>query len=153
MPKWAMILSGVVILGGLLIGYVGLEPGVTSEERIYRIISDMEQAANRRDFLALLQYVAEDYTDAMGQSREDLKRLALQAGRGVEFLQVLVRVRGLVVSGRRATMQAEVTLVEGTRGRPENYTVNVAFEKRGRRWLIVKTDGWQDAVHGDFGGE
>ncbi len=153
MPKWAMILSGVVILGGLVIGYVGLEPGVTNEERIYRIISDMEQAANRRDFPALLQYIAQDYGDEAGQSREDLKRLALQAGRGVEFLQVGVRVRGLVVSGKRATMQADLTVLEGTRPKPGNYTVNVTFERRGRRWLIVKADGWQDAVHGDLGGE
>ncbi|MGD9520120.1 MAG: hypothetical protein AB7W28_11470 [Armatimonadota bacterium] len=152
MPKWAIAVSAMILIAGL-IGYMGLRPSMSEEDQIYHLIGEMEQAANRNDLLSLLRYVAEDYKDTFGHTRDSLKALALQAERSLTLLRVKVSVTGLVRVGSRATLQADVLLWEGSQSQPENYRVKATLEKRGRKWMIVNAEGWQEAAYGDTGGE
>jgi len=90
----------MILIAGL-IGYMGLRPSMSEEDQIYHLIGEMEQAANRNDLLSLLRYVAEDYKDTFGHTRDSLKALALQAERSLTLLRVKVSVTGLVRVGSR----------------------------------------------------
>ena len=149
MPKWAIALSAVLVAGGLAVGYLGLMPRLSDRDRILAVIADAEQAANQGDWGRLLNYVAEDYSDRSGFTKNDLRRLALEAGRSFSSVRVKASLQGLAVSDKgRATALVFVTVwhehAEGTA--TNHYSVTVLFVKRGHRWLVANAEGWQEAV-------
>lgn len=149
MPKWAIAVSAVLVAGGLAVGYLGLMPRLSARDRILAIIADAEQAANQGDWGRLLNYVADDYSDRSGFTKNDLKRMALEAGRSFGPVHVRASLQGLAVSDKgRATALVFVTVwhqhAEGTA--TSQYSVTVLFVKRGHRWLVTNAEGWQEAV-------
>lgn len=149
MPKWAVALTVILVGGGLFVGYVGLTPRLSDRDRIMGIIADAEQAANQGDWGRLLNFVADDYSDSSGLTKDDLKRMALEAGRSFDTVRVKADVQGLAISDKgRATALVLVTVSDNDAGQPQTreYSVTVTFEKRGRRWLIMKAEGWQEEI-------
>ncbi|MCD6352027.1 MAG: hypothetical protein J7M26_07900 [Armatimonadetes bacterium] len=155
MPRWALVLTFVILAVGLTAGYLGLRPRMSDRDLIYHMLADMEQRANQGDYFSLMRYVDDDYRDGSGYSKDDLKRLALQAGRSGEQVQVHVEVKGLVLVKNTATLRVELDVIRSEgEGRPrENYTITARLHKRGRRWLVARADGWQEAAFGEEGGE
>jgi hypothetical protein len=152
-PRWAIALSATIIGLGLVVGYSDFWPAASDEERIYEMVADMQRAAERGDYLSVLRYVADDYHDAASYTRQDLRRLAIQADRDAAASRVTSRVKGLVLSGKKATMQVDVLVWESSGAEEQKYSVRATLEKRGRRWVIVSSEGWQDAIGTKLGGE
>lgn len=155
MPKWAIVVSALILVVGLTTGYLGLRPRVSDRDQILYMIADAEQAANAQQFMRLLKYIAADYRDSHGYTRADLKRMALQAERSMEPVEVGVEVTGLVVASSRgqASAQVLVNLRRPMEGSTDSFRIDLKLAKRGRRWLVVKAEGWQEATLGESGGE
>ncbi len=156
MSKWAFAAFVVVLAASLTIVYLLIvRPAPPDREQILQMIADAEQGINQRVFSRALKYVADDYHDSEGNTKAALKRLALQAARSSEQYRVRADVKGLVIAGdgQRATVVVEATVDFLSSGRTKTYNVTLKLEKRGRRWLVVSADGWQQAVDEAVGGE
>lgn len=149
MPKWAIALTAVLVVGGLVVGYLGLTPRLSDRDQIMAIIARAEQAANQGDWGRLLSFVADDYSDSSGLTKNDLKRMALEGGRSFDAVRVKAKVQGLAVSDKgRATALLLVTVCDDHAGQTQTreYSVTATFEKRGRRWVVTQAEGWQEEI-------
>ena len=155
--KNAIVVATVVLLAAALtaVYWFFLRPGPSDRDQILAMIADAEQGINQHVFSRALRYVADDYHDSEGNTKATLKRLALQAARSAEKYKVVTAVKGLVISGdrSRATVVLDATVHFLSSGEAKTYNVTLKLEKRGRRWLVVSADGWQQAVDDAVGGE
>lgn len=156
MRIWQLIVVIVIlatVAAALYVVVIGSGP--SDRDQILGMIADAQQGINQRVFSRALKYVADDYHDSEGNTKASLKRLALQAARSSEQYHLSTMVRGLVISGggKRATVMVEATVRYLSSGETKTYNVTLKLEKRGRRWLVVNADGWQQAVDDAMGGE
>jgi ketosteroid isomerase-like protein len=146
-----LVVSGLIVAAGLVAGYLGLRPPLSDADRIRALVADVTQAINQRALERVLACVADDYHDSQGHTKADLRRLLWQAGRSGGSYYVRSAIRGLVISGggMRASVVVEAEVWRGESGERENYELQATLEKRGRRWLVVRAEGWQQAAAED----
>ena len=155
MRKWIAGAVAVAIAAGIVAAYLLFGSRPSDRDQILAMIADAEQGINQRVFSRALKYVADDYHDSEGNTKATLKRLALQAARSPEQYHLSTMVRGLVISGdgKRATVMVDATVHYLSSGKTKTYNVTLKLEKRGRRWLVVSAEGWQQAADDAMGGE
>ncbi|MBC7288012.1 MAG: hypothetical protein H5T86_08235 [Armatimonadetes bacterium] len=154
MKGWLVIATGTVI-AALVAAYVLVVRTAPSDrDQILGLVADAQQGINQRVFSRVLKYIADNYHDSMGNTKATLQRLAMQAAGTAEQYRLATTVRGLVISGdrRRATILVEATLYLISSGDARTYNVTAKLEKRGRRWLVVNAEGWQEAADEPAGG-
>ncbi len=118
------------------------------ETAIYQLVARAERAIERRNLPALMRLVAEDYRDEYGLTKRDLRRLALQAARSGEAVQIALTVRGIVVARGEATVLVDVLVWLQGDVKPQRYEVTLKLRKQKGRWFVVSSSGWQDEATG-----
>ena len=102
----------IALLTVILLAGCGTAP--SPEERIRALIAEAERAAESRDTGDVMALVAEGYTDAHGQGREELRRYLRALFLRYQSIHLLVRVSTIKVIDDRAT----ATLFVAMAGQP-----------------------------------
>lgn len=123
-------------------------PGGPEEDKVRKMVEDIEKAAEERDIKGVLRHFSDDYTDNHGNDLRGLKRLLLaQFFRGEEV--------SVIVSGVRVELKGDVGLLDVKAalvlGRevgdvvPEDaagFAFNSVIVREGGRWK-VRSVKWQ----------
>jgi len=121
----------------------------SDKELIERLILRLEEGIEKKQFPRIMACIGKEYADESGLTRRDLMRLAFRYVRDRGWADVLLSDVKIDVQDRAAVanMYAEVTYTgEDMESKPFSGEVTVFFRKRGSRWFIVKSEGWQSTV-------
>jgi ketosteroid isomerase-like protein len=143
--KWALVVLAAVAVAAFLL----LRKPPTDKQLIEQLILRLEEAIEKKQFARIMACIGEDYEDETGLTRRDLMRLAFRYVRDRGWADVLLSDVQIEVQDRAAVanMYAEVSYTEESmESNPFSGEVTVFFRKRGSRWFIVKSEGWQTTV-------
>ena len=143
--KWALVVLAAVAVAAFLL----LRKPPTDKQLIEQLILRLEEAIEKKQFTRIMACIGEDYEDETGLTRRDLMRLAFRYVRDRGWADVLLSDVQIEVQDRAAVanMYAEVSYTEESmESNPFSGEVTVFFRKRGSRWFIVKSEGWQTTV-------
>lgn len=133
---WLPTLMAVVVL------LTGCADELTPEERVEVLIREAEAAAESRDTGDVMAFVAEDYSDARGLQREDLRNYLRALFLRYQSVHLLVKVSSIEVTGDRA----DVTLYVAMAGQPlsaDNILMLRADAHRLDLGLVQQNEDWR----------
>jgi hypothetical protein len=143
----------VIVVGAGYLAWSFTHPPVSDEEQVNRLLDRIEQGVETKSPRMILSTIADDYRDAYGYTRLDIHRLSLNLLRTTGRPQVNLDRVDIRVHGDEADVgvHGEVTLIEaGQESQEFSGSLTVQLRKRGGRWQIVSTAGWQTEAGGGF---
>ncbi len=144
-----LILGAAVLIGGGVLYFVVLRPEpVSDRQQILQLIADVERAVEQQRVSALMAHISEDYEDSHGYNRRTVQRLVVAAARDARTMDLSVQCPEISVQGDTASFVAEVDYsLDSTveRGSTTHLTVRGWLRREGRRWRVVRAEGWQGA--------
>lgn len=66
--------SSIVLLISLLVACSGSDP-TSPEQRVKAVLEEIEVAAEQRSLSGFMRHISDSYTDHLGQSKDDIRRL------------------------------------------------------------------------------
>lgn len=144
--RWVLALT---VIAAAVAAFVLLRKPPSDRELIEQLIIRLEESIERKQLGGIMACISQDYRDDAGLRKRDLLRLALRYVRDYGWAELLISDVDIEVQGRAAvaSMYVEVTYVQGNQeSTPFAGEVTAFLRKRGRRWLVVKSEGWQSAA-------
>jgi len=134
-----MKFSSALILSWLLIA---CSPATSDEQRVRKLVASVEEAAESRDVGDVLDFVADDYADAQGNSRDSLKlflRGYFAAHPKLELVTSIDELAFPVDGLARARVSVRgLDLARFDAG--ESVTLDVELRRDGAEWRVVRAD-------------
>jgi ketosteroid isomerase-like protein len=87
--------------------------GVTEEDRVKRVVKDVEKAAESKDVKGFMRHVSKDYNDDRGNDYDGVKGILFYQFLRAEKVSVFVRGVEVEVRGDRALVNTKVVMVRG----------------------------------------
>ena len=112
--------------------FVQREP--TDEEKLVAILEEMRVAATERDLTPILEHIADDYQDASGMGRKELRAYLLGYFLGAQSISATFISRRVEVQGAAATAELRVLLRRD--GAADTRRIALRFGRTGDDWKI-----------------
>lgn len=125
-----------------------LWPRGTPEEQVVSVLTEIADAAERKDVGGCMRHVSQDYHDSRGNTKTELTRQAWGGFRQVGELAVALYVTQVTVEKDQATVHLGLEVEEckeGAQPRTVSTSVTVKLRKERWRWRVVNAEGWQTA--------
>ena len=140
-------IAAVIAVLGIVaaVGFVAFRCRPQPDDRalIERLVADAQVAVQRRDLRKIMRIIDDNYHDRYGYTKQDLRRLAISAGRSFHSIRVAPTIKGIVVADGKASLQVDVLVWVDEQLQPDQYTIRATLVKRGRQWKVISSDGWQ----------
>lgn len=147
-PLVIYTLAGLALIA-IAVYLLALRPApVDDRTQVLRLIADAERAIEQKRPSDLMALISNDYSDDRGNDRRSVQRLVIAGARQRGNIDLSVQVTDITVKGDTATFTAEVDYAyDGPVGADatSHLTVRGRLRREGRRWRVVKAEGWQDA--------
>jgi hypothetical protein len=111
----------------------------TDEEKVRALIAAVETAAEARDSSDVLDFVADDYTDAHGLDKTQLGRFLRGWFLAHPKVELLVNVESLEFPAD-GIAQADVTVAQAVLGDANLERIRVELRRDGDEWRVVRAD-------------
>lgn len=138
-----------LVLIAIVVGFFVLRPAPVDERtEVLRLIAEAERAIEQKRPSDLMALISDDYSDDYGNDRRTVQRLVLAGARQQAEIDLTVQVTDITVNGDTATFTAEVDYSLGRPVSPDSathLTVRGWLRREGRRWRVVRAEGWQAA--------
>lgn len=121
---------------------------VDDRTQVLRLIADAERAIEQKRPSDLMALISNDYSDDRGNDHRSVQRLVIAGARQRGNIDLSVQVTDITVKGDTAIFTAEVDYSYGGpvgADDTSHLTVHGWLRREGRRWRVVKAEGWQDA--------
>lgn len=150
MPRTVLVIVALtsIVLIVTAVYFLGLRPApVDDRTQVLRLVADAERAVEQKRPSDLMALISNDYADDQGNDRRAVQRLVIAGTRQQGDLDLSVQVTDITVEGDRATFTAQVEYAVGgpLTGEGTRLTVRGWLQREGRRWKVIKAEGWQGA--------
>lgn len=151
MPRTVLVVVALtsIVLIVTAVYFLGLRPApVDDRTQVLRLVADAERAVEQKRPSDLMALISNDYSDDQGNDRRSVQRLVIAGTRQQGNIDLSVQVTDIDVQGDTATFTAEVDYSFGGPVRPDgatHLTVRGWLQREGRRWKVIKAEGWQGA--------
>ena len=125
-----------LIASGLLFGCTARS---SDEELVRALIDNMETAAEARDASDVLDLVADDYEDAQGFDRAQLRNFLRGYFLAHPKIELLVNIENLEFPAD-GLAQAEITVTSLALNDPDHARLKVEFRREGGDWKVRRAD-------------
>lgn len=130
----------LLVAVGAAVGWWFAHPRTTDEERILELVARAEHGVETKSVQEMMDCIAPDYMDGTGQTRVDVRRLAMRWARSPGRADVVIEEYEVTVTPPTAMGRFVGRVVveqEGQYVAPLNLDVTVEFEKQRRGWRKV----------------
>jgi len=148
------VLAVLLAVPLLLLGGCGGEP--TPEERIRALLAAAEQAAEARNTGDVMAFVAADYADARGNTRDDLRNYLRALFLRYQSVYLLVRVAAIDAGEGRAAITVFVAMAgqplteaNAFMLRADVHRLDLVLAERAGEWRVTGAD-WRRAAREDL---
>lgn len=133
----------VVAAVGLAI-YLMTRPQPTDEERLYRLVVQAQEAAQKHNAAGLTRLLSDSYKDSEGYDKHQLTGLIIGWLRGAPPFTVVPTITGYKVQGDTAQMQLQVRYWTGdpSTAPADEFKVQLNLRREGRDFKVVSAGGW-----------
>jgi len=111
----------------------------SDEQQLRELIDDMETAAEARDASDVLDLVADDYEDAQGFDRAQLRNFLRGYFLAHPKIELLVDIESLEFPAD-GLAQAEITVTSLALDDPDHARLKVEFRREGSDWKVRRAD-------------
>ena len=142
-----------ILAGGGYLAWRLTHPPLSDQEQINRLLDRVERGIETKTPRTVLAAIADDYRDAYGYTKLDIHRLSLGLLRTTGRPQVTLDRVDIQVHGdaAQARLHGEVALIEaGQQSQAFSGALTIQLRKRGGKWQIVSTAGWQAEAGAGF---
>jgi len=126
----------LLIASGLLVACAARS---SDEELVRSVIDDMENAAEARDASDVLDLVADDYEDAQGFNRTQLRNFLRGYFLAHPKIELLVNIESLEFPAD-GLAQAEISVTSLAPNDPDLARLKVEFRREGSDWKVRRAD-------------
>jgi len=142
------VLTDLVLIAAAVYWFVLRPAPVDDRTQVLRLIADAERAVEQKRPSDLMALISDNYSDEQGNDRRAVQRLVIAGTRQQGNIELSVQVADIDLQGDTATFTAEVDYSYGGPVSPEgatHLTVRGWLQREGRRWKVIKAEGWQGA--------
>jgi hypothetical protein len=111
----------------------------SDEQKVRELVVNMENAAEKRDASDVLEFIADDYEDANGFDKDQLKNFLRGYFLAHPKIQLMVSVEALEFPAE-GVAHAEVTVTNVDLNDPDHAAFKVEFRHKDDGWRVTRAD-------------
>lgn len=151
---FAVGLALVALAVGAALLWQFTRPRPTDEQRLHALLTNAQEAAEKRSIGGLTRLISRDYHDRMGIDKRQMNGMIASWLQGAPPLKVVPTVVGLKVNGETADMQVKIRYWSGDPNSPGGeFAMALRWQKARGEWKITSAEGWEAEQGKVMGGE